>query len=133
MTDARGVAVARIERCGSRPDRGKVSLEPAQLDDLRPDLGVAALNEVCHDPAWRLPRVTHAEHLAHLGKRQADRLGRPDEPETVNRVVGVQPIAGLGAPRFGQQTELFVVTDGGWGDAAPAGDFSDAHCRMIAA
>jgi hypothetical protein len=29
---------------------------------------VAALNEVGGDSAWRLARVTHAEHLAHLGK-----------------------------------------------------------------
>ena len=131
MANARGVAISRIERCGSRPHGGKVSLEPAELHDLRPDFGMAALNEVCHDPTGRLARVTHAEHLADLSKCQADRLGRPDESETLNRGVRIHPIPGLGALRFGQQTELLVVPDGGWGEAAPAGDFSNAHCRML--
>src|SRR6266511_703043 len=131
VADARGIAITRIERCGSRPDGGKVSLEPAQVDDLRPDLVVAALNEVGHDPAWRLACVTHAEHLANLGKCQADRLSRSDETETVNRVVGVHAIPGPGALRFGQQAELLVVPDGGWGEAAATGHFSDAHCRML--
>jgi len=110
---------------------GSQSLEPAQLHDLRPDFGMAALNEVRHDPAGRLARVTHAEHLADLRKCQADRLGRPDESETLNRAVGIHPIPGLSSLRFGQQTELLVVADGGWGDAAPAGHFSDSHCCTI--
>lgn len=131
MADARRVAVAWLEALRSLAELGQLSLETPKFGDPLANLRMPPLDELGDDRARRLAGVTDAEHLPNLGQGEPDRLRGPDEREAVGGVAVIRPIARRGARWRQEEPQPLVVADGGRGEPGVAGEFSDAHDRMI--
>jgi hypothetical protein len=77
--------------------------------------------------------VGRGHHPLHVLQREAELAEEEDLLEARQVVVGVEAVAGVRAPRGGEQADGVVVMEGPHADAREPGDLADgvSHARVV--